>query len=560
MTKISLPSKRQVGHLTLLRQGREISLTEYNALTAAEQLQMIHQAQGKQKYDLLINTQYVEKLVPQLHPQELYLTINLLGAEYSTELLALASTEQLTTLLDLDCWDGDTLSPVLSLSWLELLLGTGEDKVCQLAREMEPEIFTLFFKKHLVITRGLEAYDDDNAENAKRMEGIYDIDYRSENAAKIIGAILNIWQSREQESFLLIMEMTRGESLTVLEEEVYQTRSNRLLDLGIIPAIEAKEIYSYSDPETFRPGGKGDFHIEADNLQNPAALLACAEPHNLLAELLSHGLNHGIASELLLLANRKMSADNVDISDIGGVTEALQATYDTLNLALEFLTKSDVEKAEEVFHNTYLLHLFQLGSSLIKKQQRRGQKIHTSQIYPFLDYPELLFIDSLLQTPPFLYLESNQGETSQLQPLSSIDNLNRVDSRLTQVESLHRLFTDDLPFDLQQPKTAEGTPTLSGIFLTAVANQLLERDFAPTPLTRDDVSQLKNKTFIDGEISDLFTRDIDQSMQQLAPDCDFFTQFCLDIWDQIFKNSDLSADDSPVFNTLLIASSLSDNQ
>ena len=183
MTKITLPSERQVGHLTLLRQGRNISLAEYNALSTDEQLNMIHQARGKQKYDLLINAQQVEKLVPQLHPQELYLTINELGAEYSTELLTLATPEQLTTLLDLDCWDEDSLSPVLSLYWLELLLSTGEEKICQLAREMEPEILTLFLKKHLFITRGLEAYDDDDAENAKRMEGIYDIQYASENAA-----------------------------------------------------------------------------------------------------------------------------------------------------------------------------------------------------------------------------------------------------------------------------------------------------------------------------------------------------------------------------------------
>ena len=335
MTKIPLPEKRQVGHLTLLRQGRDISLTEYNALTTDEQLQMIHQAQGRQKYDLLLNSQHIEKLVPQLHPQELYLTINTLGAEYSTELLALASTEQLTTLLDLDCWDEDILSPVLSLYWLELLLNTGEDKVCQLVRQMEPEILTLFLKKHLIITRGLEAYDDDNAENAKRMEGIYDIDYGSENAAKVIGAILNIWQGREQESYLLIMEMIRGEGMTVLEEEVYQSRSNRLLDLGIIPAIEAREIYTYIEPETFSPGGKGNFHLESDNLNNPAALLASAEPHNLLAEILNGGINHDMASELLFLANRKMSADKTDVADAASLAETLQATYDTLNLALE---------------------------------------------------------------------------------------------------------------------------------------------------------------------------------------------------------------------------------
>ena len=554
MTKITLPEKRQVGHLTLLRQGREISPTEYNALTSTEQLQMIHQAQGRQKYDLLINARHPEQLVPQLHPQELYLTINTLGAEYSTELIALASTEQLTTLLDLDCWEGDSLSPTLSLFWLELLLSTGEDKVCQLVREIEPEILALFLKKHLIITRGLEAFDDEEADNAKRLEGIYDIDYASENAAKIIGAILNIWQGREQESYLFIMEMIRSENLTVLEEETYQTRSNRLLDLGIIPAIEAKGIYSYIDPETFTPGGKSNFHLEADNLKNPAALLACAKPHNLLAQLLSDGIKPDIASELLFLANRKMSADNIDISDISDVTETLQGTYDTLNLALEFLAGMDQHKAKEIFNNTYLLHLFQLGSSLIKKRQIKGEKIATSQIYPFLDYPELLFIDSLVQNPPALYQEADLDGSSELKPLTSIDNLNQVDNRLIQIEALQRLFSTDLSFKLQPPEeSTENHPTLSGIFLTAVANQLLGREFTPDPLLKADISRLKDKTFKDGEISELFYREISQSMLQIAPDCNFFVQFCLDVWDQIFQSPDSLVDDSPVFNTLLVA-------
>ena len=553
MTKISLPSKRQVGHLTLLRQGREISLAEYNALTTDEQLNMIHQVRGKQKYDLLINAQHVEELVPQLHPQELYLMINELGAEYSTELLTLASPEQLTTLLDLDCWDEDVLSPVLSLYWLELLLNTGEEKVCQLAREMEPELLTLFLKKHLFITRGLEAYDDEDAENAKRMEGIYDIEYSSENAAKVIGAILKIWEGREQQSYLLIMEMIRAESLPILEEEVYQTRSNRLLDLGIIPSIEAKAIYSYIDPEAFSPGGKTDFHLEADSLQHPAALLTYGSPNNLLADVLAGGVNHDLASELLFLANRKMSADNIDMAETKSVAAAFQATYDTLNLALESLAGADPAKAEKIFHSTYLLHLFQLGYSLIKKRQARAEQIRSSHIYPFLDYPELLFIDSLLQDPPCLYHQADEDESSKLQLITSTKELDLVDHRLAQVESLQKLFSTDLPFELPQLETeADETPSLSGVFLTAVANQLLKKDFAPTPLPKTDFSLLKDRTFSDNQISEDFCRNIYDSMRQLSPDCDFFVQFCLETWEQIFQNLDMGTEESPITSTLLV--------
>jgi hypothetical protein len=385
------------------------------------------------------------------------------------------------------------------------------------------------------------------------LEGVYDIQYSSENAAKIIGAILKILMDREQQSYLYIMEMIRGENATVLEEEVYQARSNRLTDLGIIPAIEAKEIYSYRDPATFTSGGKSDFHLEADDLQHPAALLACANPNNLLAEILAGGIDHDSACELLFLANRKMSADNIDVAEAKDVSATFQSTYDTLNLALEFLAGTDIDKAEEIFRSSYLLHLFQVGNSLIKKLQADAEKIRCSPIYPFLDYPELLFIDSLLQNPPYLYREAFEEKSSHLQPITTIKELELIKTRLSQVNALQELFSTKLPFELPEQNPEEDGPLpLSGIFLTAVANQILERNFVPAPLTTEDLLLLRSKTFIDDLISEPFCEEICKSMEQLAPECDFFVHFCLDVWEQIFQDLEPVTEQSPALSTLLI--------
>ncbi len=553
MTKITLPAKRQVGHLTLLRQGRKISLAEYNALTSDEQQSMIHNARGREKYDLLINSKYVEKLVPQLHPQELYLTINELGAEYAVELLALASPEQMTLLLDLDCWDGDNLSEVLSLTWLQLLLGCGDEKVCQLIRQMEPELLALFLKKHLIITRGLEAYDDDDAENAKRLEALYDVQYSSEDAAKIIGALLKIWLEQEQESYLLLMEMIRSENFSVLEEEVYQTRSNRLLDLGIIPALEARSIYTAVNPETFEPGGKRGFSLEADSLQHPAALLACAEPQDLLADILAAGVDHAAACELLFLVNRKMCADQIDLADSHAVADAFQATYTTLNLALEYLAGTDIEKANQIFSETYFIQLFQLGYSLLYQYQQRAKAIAAGTIYAYLDYPELLFIDSLLQQPPAIYHESEDGLSSDLQPISRCKDLEFIEQRLDQIDLLSELFSKKLPFSLPDPQDKEiDPPALSGIFLTAIANRLLDRDFLPTPLDPTELLRLKDLTFSNGEIDDSFAQALTTTILELEPGCRFFMNFCLDTWEQFFLDIDENSTQAPHPGILLL--------
>ncbi len=540
MSRINLPNKRQVGHLTLHRQGRKISTPEYNALSSSERMSLVRQASGKQKYDLLLNAVDAEELVTQLHPQELYLTINELGSEYSCELLMLANSEQITTLLDLDCWEGDAVSPVLSLHWLQLLLDTGAEKVCQLANEIEPEILALFLKKHMTIIRGLEAYDDDDAENANRLESLYDVEFASEDAAKVIGAFLNIIMEQAQPSYLLLMEMIRSEISSSLEEEVFQGRNSRLADLGFVPRVEANSIYSLVETNEFAPGGKEDYRLEAEELPNPGALLAQAGPNSLLAEVLTNGLTHELATELCMLANRKMSADAIDIASAKEVGSSLQELYDTLNLALEYLVGNDIEQALDVVNRTYLFQLFQLGHSLRQQLQNQAKALLNSDIGPYFDYQEQLFLDALQERPPVLYREATEDSPSRLQPIATLKDLEQVKLKLQQVNDLQQLFAHHLPFSVSSvaPDNA-AEMTLSTLFLTAVANQLLGREMQPTPLAKADLLLLKAQTGEDAAFSRKLRTELYALLEKNNLNCRFFINFCIECWQDDFNSLDV---------------------
>lgn len=510
-----------------------ISINEFNQLTVSEQLTILRTFHGKEKHDLLISSRYAEKLVSQLHPQEIYLTINTIGAADVSELLALCSGEQINLLLDLDCWDGDVLSPVLSLHWLELLLTTGRDKVRRLITELDPEVLALFLKKHLTITHGIEVFDSDDHDNAKRLEALYDIDYASEEAAKTIGAMLKIWFEEEQESYLLVMEMIRSEMLSTLEEEIFQARSNRLSDIGIVPTHEAQKIYTMIDVENFQPGGKRGFELESEELGTPMALLNRARPDNLLAEVLANGLDHATASELLMLANRKISADRIDISSAEEVGSAIQATFDILNLALEYLAGVDADKAEQLFTTTWLVELFQLGHSLLIKRQHQAHAISQTALYARFDYPELLFIDSLLEQPAFLYLTGSEDGQSQLLPIRTVQHLSLVDQRMEQISALVDLFSNKLPFEIAAVDAEEDDPaSLAVLFNTALANQLLQRPFSPTPLTAGDLKQLEQAILEDAKLTDSFAIQVKQHLVAINTQLNFFSTYCLELWEE----------------------------
>ena len=99
-------------------------------------------------------------------------------------------------------------------------------------------------------------------------------------------------------------------------------------------------------------------------------------------------------------ANRKMSADGTDISSKQELGLSLQQLYDTLNLALEKLAGTDIEKAEQIVRTTYLLDLYRFGHSLLIKYQKSAAQLLSGPIGPFMDYPEQLFLDALQERPP----------------------------------------------------------------------------------------------------------------------------------------------------------------
>ncbi|MDT8420283.1 MAG: DUF6178 family protein [Desulfuromonadales bacterium] len=543
MTRFELPAHRKVHHLTLHREKRKISIREYHALSADERMEMIGQAQGKEKYDLILNAPDAEQIVPQLHPQDLYLTVHEIGPEFAVELLMLTSTGQLTTLLDLDCWDEDTISERISLNWLQLLLEAGDEKVCQTAREMDPELLTLFLKKQLWIIRGPESLKDDDAENAIRPDDLYEVGYRNDDAAKIVSEFLSVLFAQEQHRYLLLMEMVRAELDTALEEEVYQLRNNRLLDLGLTTPLEARAIYSFVDPDSYVPARDKQFDLEAEGFHHPGALLSRAQPNDLLAEILSQGISHEQATELTMLANRKMSADRVDLSDSKAVAESLTHLYQTLNIGLEKLVQRTHTEPQQLFNSCYLQQIFQLGHSLIEQLRQQAKGLLKSGIAPFLDGPYRRFLETLTGNPPRLFCGIRLGINQDEKDFLNSKDLLLAEEHLQQLAIQQQLFTGLLPFPLPEEESCDlsgchpdqcSDLTLSDLLLTALANRLLGHEFTPQPIPVAELAELHGLVSDNRQLSAKVRDETIASVESILTGAGQFADFCLEIWQEEF--------------------------
>jgi len=545
MARIELPPEKKVKHLTLLREPRHLTSRQFNALAFVERLEMVRSAQGRQRYELLLEAQAAEELVRRLPAQELFLLFKELGPEDVPELLPMVTSEQFTTFLDLDCWSQDLLDGDKALFWLTLLLEAGEEKALQTALEIDFGLLALAVKKFVTVTAAPGDMLDEEVAAERRLEGVYDVDYRDPESAKIFGAFLDILFRRERDFYLHLMEAVRWESEALLEEEVYGARRNRLLDHGFPDPFEAIAVYAWLDPEGFDPAQQrklppapGEVGVEA-----PSFALAAARPKDLLAEILAGGLDSETVWELTFLVNKVMSADRVDVGESAQVRAATEEVYRYLNLALEHLSGGDVSAAATLLRQCYLEHLFRFGFSLTLQLQRRAGRATAGRIGSYLDAPMRAFAEALGRRKPRFYEGIEAEERADERPFASLRDLQLAAGWLERLEGQRRLFEERFPFDLPLPGELDLTGcapdvaadlTLSDFFLTALANRLLGRTFVPRPLPQEDLPALHARLCRDGRLDPELRRETGHWLDSLEPGAASFGDWCLDLWEHEF--------------------------
>jgi len=113
------------------------------------------QAEPQGLLERILSTPHLAKVVPQLQPEVIHRVIQRCGLEDSSELVALATPEQLERVFDLDLWragrpgrdeqfDADRFGV-----WLEVLVEAGVAVAAQKLSEMDPSIVTAGFAQHL---------------------------------------------------------------------------------------------------------------------------------------------------------------------------------------------------------------------------------------------------------------------------------------------------------------------------------------------------------------------------------------------------------------------------
>ncbi len=521
-----------------------ISQKEFSRLPFAEQIDLLRCQDARQKSRLLIDAANGAELIAQLSAQEVYLLAMERGPEHLPELLSLASPEQWTGFIDLDCWDGDEFTAAKAHRWLATLMESDEETVFNVLRKMNFELLTLILKTELEIISGPDALDNDDARaEAVKREGGYEINYRSENGAKLYGRLIEILQTTEAEFFVYLLEAVRAESMIMLQECVYQQRTGRLLDMGIPETFSARKVYTWLDPDQYREKRPfklvpGSFAVSA-----PGFTLTLVRPKGMLAEVLAEGLDEELAWELASVVNKVMMADRVELGDLDQVKGVISKVDSCLNLALEWLAGQDAAVARKSLDECYCEDLFRLGYSLTLKLQRRAAALSRTSVAPYLDPNARACLEALAQNPP-LYFEGvgdpTRGGTRMFADLYEVRS---VDQWLARIEVQQRIFEEGLQFVLPDPATLDldgcqpgdiEDITLVEFFLTSLANKILGRDFLPLPLAEEELAGLHGMVSQSGVLHPLLREETVNWLDSLVPGGGEFAGYCMDIWEEEF--------------------------
>lgn len=512
-------------------------------------------ARPRQALDRLLRRPDAAKLVRATQAQPLFLFIKALGLHDAIEVLALCSTEQLQAFLDMDAWEGDRVAPSRVFPWIAALLELGPQKTGAHVRRLDAELLTTFLSPRMHV---YELTDEEPPEEPigrffATPDRFYMIDLLpdpdgDEDRPALLQRFIEALYRADLELGRSIVQSARWDAGATAEESAYRFRSGRMADLGYIEYYEALKIYMLLDPQAppppseLAPGQSRTLPL-ADEGTRALLFVPGLEDvdgtFNRAANHLDEAERSRLFQQLLLMANRVMSADRVELGDAAAARSVLRRTAGYLSLGLEFRllpaaargtgaaqVQVNVAQAAQVLRETSLLYLFRLGYSLTVQLRKLAallveghegglttlapERDPTSLLPPRLSEP----LRGLLHLRPLYsgYLDATAKPASPLsvvpplRPFCSLRDLSRAAAFLSDLSTLGKFFTtgiglrrDNLAEVLSKTTPGIDDVQLGDILGTMIANLLLQRPPVLVPIARRDLPALRRTSWNDKE-------------------------------------------------------------
>ncbi len=338
---------------------------------AAERLALrrqLSQLSSKQKLDALIDSANARALVRSMPAEELYFAIADVGLADTTDIVQLASPAQFRTFVDLGGWTKDRFEPHQLFTWLRAARGDEGADLLAKVRALDAEVVHLLIRESIHL-HDLEEDPDVNPAGVtmETPEGRYLIEFKVEGPEQsLLRSLINELLAENPLEAVRMLESTRWELSSELEEIGFRFRSGRLQDLGFPQLDEALAVFTRVDvPPVAAPAPGTALAPSRERIDYLQAAVAGMDDEE----------RDALEDELRYLANAVLVAEAADPGDLHAVRRVTEMTRDYLSLGLEHLCGGEPKRALEVARDHALRQVFRIGFSLTLQLKFRADRL-----------------------------------------------------------------------------------------------------------------------------------------------------------------------------------------
>ncbi len=477
-----------------------------------EAARIILQAGWKQAGELIFEHPEPEDVVRAIPEEDIYLLIKQTGETDALDIFALASSEQVQAVFDFDCWDQDQLSEKHSKHWFKILMEMEDDIFIDRLRGLDISLLVLFCKRRIEVLKFEEIVDDVEiyGPNAfltpdRRYMLVYNGD---ESTLHFIHAFTQRIYRLEMDFYYYLLEAIYWESISGLEENAFEDRTNRMEGRGFPDYYSAIEIFAPVNPEKFHPGVKIQWKGEEERygigqLRQSHCIDLYRDAGSFLNRLLAMDFpgKQDTVAEAISIANMVAVAEKVSFADLEGVKAVVEGSNGYLNIGLEYIAGDKIDKGIDTLRNARLADIYRIGRSLVGRLGKRAQALvrkaavdGKSKDLLMLDSPHQEFVLALLNKEP------RSGETGKRfacireveEASTRLDELRRVVDILHDECGLTKETLDAIPM-LGLNQSDKNSLGYAALFCTAYANDICQKPFAPMPLQVKDLPKLMSR-------------------------------------------------------------------
>ncbi len=369
----------------------------------------------------IINDKEALPLIHSFEEDDLRLLIREIGVPDAFPILAMASSKQITYMLDAESWNKDRFDIDGALNWLQALKNADSKRLIKWFFQEEPEEKKdlLSFILNRFISVGVREKQQDPSDFDDDFFTFDDVFYikikpfadpetKKEETEEFVKSFLQDIVNYDYPLFQNLLFVASAIISTEMEEELFRMKNIRLAEKGFVPYYDAVWIYQPLTYQALKTKEKKIFFkkTETNITDMPAVFLKHTNQKDLFTQAVrlikNSDIIMGIYYEFTSLCNHIISADKKIIKSKQELDQSVKKTLGYLNIALEAIynqkkpgQKTKEEFCADIIQKYMLSDIFRYGYKPVSALRKKAKQFVKESFFKKAGF-SLSFLDEKL--------------------------------------------------------------------------------------------------------------------------------------------------------------------